>query len=136
MSTKTLASAGAALLNRFFFSNALHFPSHYHASFLQPRIASSSSLQPFLAKFEILQPPQQGRGGAEAAETLKVSALIDEFSFPCGLPRFDSSLKTEMMLWAMSRCSCFLKELTSLVISSGSRLMVSLHVSRLKADGR
>ncbi|OAY75416.1 hypothetical protein ACMD2_01869 [Ananas comosus] len=99
MSTKTLASAGAALLNRFFFSNALHFPSHYHASFLQPRIASSSSLQPFLAKFEILQPPQQGRGGAEAAETLKVSALIDEFSFPCGLPSLRFFIEDGLEQW-------------------------------------
>ncbi|XP_008775151.2 uncharacterized protein LOC103695565 [Phoenix dactylifera] len=86
MASKTLARAGACLINRFRFSNPFQ-PPKPSSSLILPQFLSNPSAQSFPAKFQThWPPPVEGGGGGGDAETLKIFASSEGISFPCGLP--------------------------------------------------
>ncbi|KAG1367638.1 hypothetical protein COCNU_14G001060 [Cocos nucifera] len=82
MASKTLARAGASLINRLRLSNPFH-PPKPSSSLILPHIHSNRSAQSFPAKFQAHWSPPTG---GEDAETLKILVSPELISFPCGLP--------------------------------------------------
>ncbi|XP_008807117.1 uncharacterized protein LOC103719568 isoform X2 [Phoenix dactylifera] len=83
MASKTLARAGASLINRLRLSNPFH-PLDPSSSLILPHIPSNPSAQSFPAKFQTHWfPPVEG---GENAEILKILDSPERISFPCGLP--------------------------------------------------
>lgn len=82
MSSKTLARAGASLIDRFF---VFHPPKPSNA-FLLPRISSHLPVRCFAEKFLAARSPPPGSVGGGDDESLKILASSQGIVFPCGLP--------------------------------------------------
>ncbi|XP_010924979.1 uncharacterized protein [Elaeis guineensis] len=83
MASKTLARAGASLINRLRLFNPFN-PPKPSSSLILPHIHSNPSTQSYPAKFQTHWPPPVE--GGEDAETLKILVSPERISFPCGLP--------------------------------------------------
>ncbi|CAL9197972.1 unnamed protein product [Musa hybrid cultivar] len=82
MSSKTLARAGASLIDRFF----VFHPPKPSVTFLLPRISSHPPVRCFAEKFLAARSPPPGSVGGGDAESLKILASSQGIVFPCGLP--------------------------------------------------
>ncbi|KAG1346366.1 hypothetical protein COCNU_06G001950 [Cocos nucifera] len=88
MASKSLAWAGASLINRLRLSNQFQ-PPKPSSSLILPHIPSNPSTQSFPAKFQLHWPPLLERGGGGGdAEALKILTSSEGISFHCGLPSF------------------------------------------------
>ncbi|WOK99859.1 hypothetical protein Cni_G08571 [Canna indica] len=84
MSTRTLARAGASLLDRLLIAN----PSKQIGVSVLPRVASSTPFKCFPAEplAARLPPPEAAGEGKGDTDVLKFLASSQEVFFPCGLP--------------------------------------------------
>ncbi|CAL9128226.1 unnamed protein product [Musa textilis] len=82
MSSKTLARAGASLIDRL----VVFHPPKPSNGFLLTRISSHPPVRCFAEKFLAARTPPPGYVGGGDAESLKILASSQGIVFPCGLP--------------------------------------------------